>query len=221
MSGESSLGLVHVYEPAAAVDMPTLLLLHGTGGDEHDLLPLVPHLLPNAGVLSVRGAVLEQGMPRFFRRLAPGVFDMEDLAYRTDELYRFVDAAAAHYGFARDNVIAVGLSNGANIAAHLLLTHGAVLRGAILFRAMPTGGPPESGAAGSSSPRPAPRGVGVFMSSGRRDSMISTDTTESLAQQLREAGATVTLEWDDGGHQLTRTAIDGARAWLGREVVDR
>ena len=205
MSGESHLGLVHVYEPAAAVDAPTLLLLHGTGGDEHDLLPLVPHLLPNAGVLSVRGAVLEQGMPRFFRRLAPGVFDMEDLAHRTDELHRFVDAAAAHYGFARDHVIAVGLSNGANIAAHLLLTQGAVLRGAILFRAMPTGATVTVGGAG---------GVGVYMSSGRRDSMISTDMTERLAQQLREAGAAVTLEWDEGGHQLTRTAIDGARRWL-------
>ena len=222
MSGDSNHGLVHVYEPAAAVDAPTLLLLHGTGGDEHDLLPLVPHLLPNAGVLSVRGAVLEQGMPRFFRRLAPGVFDMEDLAHRTDELHRFVDAAAAHYAFARDNVIAVGLSNGANIAAHLLLTHGAVLRGAILFRAMPTGASPKPGApARSDGPHPAARGVGVYMSSGRRDSMISADMTESLAQQLREAGATVTLQWDEGGHQLTRTAIDGARDWLARQITDR
>lgn len=209
MSDDVDLGLVHVYEPAAAPGAPTLLLLHGTGGDEHDLLPLVPHLLPNAGVLSVRGAVLEHGMPRFFRRLAPGVFDMEDLAHRTDELRRFVDAAAAHYGFARDQVIAVGLSNGANIAANLLLTQAAVFRGAILFRAMPTGMAAVGGAA---------RGVGVYMSSGRRDSMISADMTESLAQQLREAGAVVTLHWDEGGHQLTRTAIDGAARWLRKHV---
>ena len=149
-------------------------------------------------------------MPCFFRRLAPGIFDMEDLAHRTDELRRFVDTAAAHYGFARDQVIAVGLSNGANIAANLLLTQGAVLRGAILFRAMPTDTVAVSGAA---------RGVGVYMSSGRRDSMISADMTELLAQQLRDAGAAVTLDWDDGGHQLTRTAIDGARNWLLRTIA--
>lgn len=207
MSADADPGLVHVYEPAAVAGAPTLLLLHGTGGDEHDLLPLVPHLLPNAGVLSVRGAVLEHGMPRFFRRLAPGVFDMEDLANRTDELRRFVDAAATRYGFARNNVIAVGLSNGANIAANLLLTHGAVLRGAVLFRAMPTG---------TAAAPDLARGVGVYMSSGRRDSMISGDMTEQLAIQLREAGAAVTLQWDDGGHQLTRMAIDGAHAWLER-----
>ena len=206
MTGDPDLGLVHVYEPAAAAGTPTLLLLHGTGGDEHDLLPLVPHLQPNAGVLSVRGGVLEHGMPRFFRRLAPCVFDMEDLSNRTGELRRFIDAAALRYGFARDNVIAVGLSNGANIAANLLLTHGAVLRRAILFRAMPTGTVAVPDVA---------HGVGVFMSSGRRDSMISVDMTEQLAVQLREAGATVTLQWDEGGHQLTRTAIDGAREWLG------
>jgi predicted esterase len=161
--------------------------------------------LPNASVLSVRGAVVEHGMPRFFRRLAPGVFDMEDLAFRTAELRRFVDAAATHYGFARDNIIAVGLSNGANIAAHLLLTHGAVLHGAVLFRAMPTGAPATAG--GTS-------GVHVYMSSGRRDQMIDPAMTEQLSRQLREAGAVVTLEWDEGGHQLTRTAIDGARRWL-------
>jgi len=193
----------HVWLPGDG--QPPLLLLHGTGGDEHDLLALVPHLLPNAGVLSVRGAVLEHGMPRFFRRLAPGVFDMEDLSHRTDELRRFVDAAAAHYGFARDHVIAVGLSNGANIAANLLMTHGAVLRGAVLFRAMPTGTGAEPDTA---------RGVGVYMANGRRDSMISADMTEQLAHLLRETGASVTLAWDDGGHQLTREAIDGARKWL-------
>ena len=209
MTADANLGLVHIYEPAAVAGAPTLILLHGTGGDEHDLLPLVPHLLPNAGVLSIRGAVLEHGMPRFFRRLAPGVFDMEDLSNRTDELRRFIDAASGRYGFARDNVIAVGLSNGANIAANLLLTHGAVLQGAVLFRAMPTG---------TAAVPDVAHGVGVYMSSGRRDSMISGDMTEQLAVQLREAGATVTLQWDEGGHQLTRAAIEGAREWLVREM---
>src|SRR5690349_24069796 len=118
--GQGSLGFIHVYEPAARVDAPTLLLLHGTGGDEHDLLPLVPLLLPNAGVLSPRGPVSEHGMPRFFRRLAPGVFDLADLERRTADLLAFLDAAAREYGFVRDRVVAVGLSNGANIAANLL-----------------------------------------------------------------------------------------------------
>ena len=155
-SPAGALGFAHVYEPAASADAPTLLLLHGTGGDEHDLLPLVPLLSPNAGALSPRGNVDEHGMPRFFRRLAPGVFDMEDLAKRTDELRDFIDAAAAHYGFARDRVIAVGLSNGANIAANLLLTHGPVVRAAVLFRGMPTR---------DAGPFAQAAGVDVYMSS--------------------------------------------------------
>jgi phospholipase/carboxylesterase len=194
-----------VYEPAAADDAPMLLLLHGTGGDEHDLLPLVPLLSPNAGVLSPRGNVDEHGMPRFFRRLAPGVFDMEDLARRTDELRAFIDGAAAHYGFARDRVVAVGLSNGANIAAHLLLTHGPAVRAAVLFRGMPTR---------DAGPFAQAAGVDVYMSSGRRDRMIPADVAEKLAAQLRGAGASVTLAWDDGGHELSRTVIDAARDWL-------
>ena len=204
-SPAGDLGFIHLYEPSAAADAPMLLLLHGTGGDEHDLLPLVPLLSPNAGALSPRGNVDEHGMPRFFRRLAPGVFDMEDLSRRTDELRAFIDAAAAHYGFARDRVVAVGLSNGANIAANLLLTHGPVVRAAVLFRGMPTR---------DAGPFAQAAGVDVYMSSGRRDRMIPTDVAEKLASQLRDAGATVTLAWDDGGHELSRTAINGAREWL-------
>ena len=205
MSGDPALTLIHVYEPAAADEAPTLLLLHGTGGDEHDLLPLVPVLAPNAGVLSARGAVDEHGMPRFFRRLAPGVFDMADLEARTGELIRFVDHAAVHYGFRRDNVIAVGLSNGANIAANALLTHPRPFRAAVLFRAMPTGNLPVN--------QPA-HGVDVLMSSGRRDRMISVPMIEQLAALLQQAGAHVTLTWDEAGHELTRAAVDGAREWL-------
>ena len=201
----SLLGFTHVYEPPAVDDGPTLLLLHGTGGDEHDLLPLVPALLPNAGVLSPRGPVSEHGMPRFFRRLAPGVFDLDDLARRTDDLLAFVDAAARQHNFARDRVIAVGLSNGANIAANLLLSHGSVLRAAILFRAMPTRDdvPPVSA-----------EGTDVFMSSGRRDRLITPALTAKLEEQLRLAGAAVTLHWDDAGHELTREAVTAAAEWI-------
>ena len=201
----SSLGFIHVYEPPAAAEAPTLLLLHGTGGDEHDLLPLVPALLPNAGVLSPRGPVSEHGMPRFFRRLAPGVFDLDDLARRTGDLLAFIDAASRAYGFARDRVIAVGLSNGANIAANLLLSHGSVLRAAILFRAMPTR---DDGPVGDAS------GTEVFMGSGRQDRLITPVLTERLAEQLRVSGATVTVAWDDAGHELTRAAVMAAAEWL-------
>src|SRR5436305_7999193 len=114
----------------------TLLLLHGTGGNERDLLPLGRELDANASLLSPRGKILENGMPRFFRRLAEGVFDLEDLRYRTNELADFVTAAAQHYGFASDQLVAVGYSNGANIAASMLLLRPELLPAAILFRAM-------------------------------------------------------------------------------------
>jgi phospholipase/carboxylesterase len=205
----SPLGFIHVYEPAADAAAPTLLLLHGTGGDEHDLLPLVPVLLPNAGVLSPRGPVSEHGMPRFFRRLAPGVFDLDDLARRTDDLLAFIDAAATTYGFPRDRVVAVGLSNGANIAANLLLSHGSVLRAAVLFRGMPTR---------DDVPTAQANGTDVFMGSGRRDRLITPVLTEKLAEQLRVAGAAVTLDWDDAGHELTREAVMAAAGWL-RELT--
>src|SRR6266567_1473638 len=136
MKPPDDLGFVHVFAPAEKRNLPTLLLLHGTGGDERDLLPLGRELWPGAALLGVRGKVLENGMPRFFRRFAEGVFDVEDLKHRTNELADFVAAAAQHYGFAADKVVAVGYSNGANIAASMLLLRPEILRGAVLFRAM-------------------------------------------------------------------------------------
>src|SRR5678815_3087091 len=125
---------IHAFVPGSS--QRTLLLLHGTGGNERDLIPLGRELDPNAALLSPRGKVLENGMPRFFRRLAEGVFDLEDLKTRTNELADFVAAAAQHYGFASDNVVAVGYSNGANIAASMLLLRPEIMNAAILFRAM-------------------------------------------------------------------------------------
>src|SRR5262249_41735363 len=125
---------IHEFVPGKSER--TLLLLHGTGGNERDLIPLGRELDRNAALLSPRGKVLENGMPRFFRRLAEGVLDLEDLKRGTSELANFVTAAAQHYGFARDNVVAVGYSNGANIAASILLRRPEVLSTAILFRAM-------------------------------------------------------------------------------------
>ncbi len=199
------LGFVHVWRPAAAPGAPTLLLLHGTGGNEHDLVPLASILDPSAAVLSPRGKVLERGMPRFFRRLAEGVFDVEDLKARTAELAEFVAAAAAEYRFEPARVIAAGFSNGANIAASLLLLRPGTLRKAILFSPMVPLEPPST---------PDLSGVDVFISAGRRDPIVAPANTQRLADMLSQAGARVTLRWTDEGHTLTHEDVEAARDWL-------
>ena len=199
------LGFEHVFAAPAAPDAPILLLLHGTGGNEHDLVPLAESLAPGAGVLSPRGKVLERGMPRFFRRLAEGVFDLDDLRFRTHELAEFVGAASRHYGFDRARVVAVGFSNGANVAASTLLLEPGVLAGAVLFRAMVPIVP---------DPLPSLQGTPVFMSNGRTDSLIPAADAERLAELLRQAGAGVTVHWQPGGHQLTRQDVAQAQEWL-------
>jgi predicted esterase len=202
------LGFEHVFRAPASAHAPTLLLLHGTGGNEHDLIPLADTLAPGAGVLSPRGKVLERGMPRFFRRLSEGVFDLDDLRIRTRELAAFVAAAATHYGLDPKGIVAVGFSNGANIAASTLLLEPGVLAGAILFRAMVPIVP---------DPLPALGGTPVFMSNGRTDPLIPAAEAERLAGLLRQAGAIVDIEWQPGGHQLTRQDLAQAQKWwLGR-----
>jgi predicted esterase len=196
---------VHTFRPPAAPGAPTLLLLHGTGGDERDLLPLADALDPQAGVLSPRGKVLEHGMPRFFRRLAEGVFDVEDLRGRTAELAEFVESAADRYKIDRRTVIAVGFSNGANIAASLLLLKPGVLAGAILFRAMVPLVPDDL---------PNLERTPVLISNGRRDPLIQPAETERLAALLRKAGADVTLVWQQAGHELTSADVAQAQQWL-------
>ncbi len=208
MTAPPGLGFEHMFAAPTAPDAPTLLLLHGTGGTEHDLLPLAESIAPGAGVLSPRGKVLERGMPRFFRRLAEGVFDLDDLRFRTHELAGFVEAASRHYGFDRARVVAVGFSNGANIAASTLLLEPGVLAAAILFRAMVPLVP---------DPLPSLQGTPVFMSNGRTDSLIPAAGAEQLADLLRQSGASVTLQWQPGGHQLTRQDVVQAQEWL----VDR
>jgi predicted esterase len=200
-----SLSFIHRYEPPARADAPTLLLLHGTGGDENDLLPLGKNLMPDAGMLSPRGKVLEQGMPRFFRRLAEGVFDVEDLKRRTSELADFVAEAAEHYKFDARRVVAVGFSNGANVAASLLLSRPGVLSAAVLFRAMVPFVPETPPSAG---------GASVLLSNGASDPLISPAETERLAGLLRSAGADVTVEVQPAGHQLTERDVTRARLWL-------
>lgn len=199
----------HRYVPAERSGLPTLLLLHGTGGDENDLLPLGAALLPGAALLSPRGKVLEHGASRYFRRLAEGVFDLDDLRLRTDELVTFVASAAATYGFDLGNIIAVGYSNGANTAAAVLLLHPSALAGAVLFHAQVPLEPEQ---------RPALSDVPVFLSGGRADTMVPAAETERLATQLQGFGASVTLYWEPGGHALGRGELDAARSWLAGRV---
>jgi predicted esterase len=205
VTGES-LGFRHHYAPGRGEHAETtLLLLHGTGGTEHDLVPLGEQLLPGAALLSPRGKVLEQGMPRFFRRLAMGVFDVPDLIARTQELAEFVGAAARDYGFDASRVVAVGFSNGANIAASLMLLHPRTLRGGVLFRAMVPLQPRE---------QPDLSGRSVFLAGGRFDTMVPATNTEQLAEMLRSAGADVTLHWENEGHSLVPSEVEAARRWL-------
>lgn len=201
------LGFVHRFHPPGSDTAPVLLMLHGTGGDEDDLLPVGRALSEDAGLLSPRGKVLEHGMPRFFRRLAEGVFDLEDLRHRTAELAGFVEAAAASYGWPRTTrVIAVGFSNGANIAASLLLLRPDVLAGAILFRAMVPLVP---------DPMPRLPATPVLISNGRQDPLIPPAETERLVALLEGAGAEVSVEWQAAGHNLTPRDVTRARDWLG------
>lgn len=203
----ADLDFVHRFVPAAAGVLPVLLLLHGTGGDEHDLLDLGRFLSPRAALLSPRGKVLENGLPRFFRREAEGVFDLEDLRRRTVELADFVGAAAQAYGLDRTRVVAVGYSNGANIAASLLLLRPAMLAAAILLHAMVPLVPDVL---------PDLRGKPVFLSAGRSDNLIPPSESERLARLLESAGARVALAWQPDGHSLSRVEVEAARVWLGR-----
>lgn len=208
VSGDA-LGFVHRYLPptthAERAARTTLLLLHGTGGDEDDLIPLGRSLLPGGGMLSPRGKVLEGGAPRFFRRLAPGVFDLEDLARQTDALASFVDAAATTYHLDRERIIAVGFSNGANIAASLLLRRGAHLRGAVLLSPMLPFEPDAM---------PDLAGVSVFIGAGEHDPMAPRQTVERLESVLRAAGAAVTMHWTRGGHAITKEELAAAQEWM-------
>jgi predicted esterase len=205
-SSTEPLNFTHRFVPSTAgPSAPVLLLLHGTGGSEDDLLDLGHSLLPGAALLSPRGKILENGMPRFFRRLAEGVFDEEDLIHRTYELADFIAAAAKRYTFDPRKVIAVGYSNGANIAASTLLLRPGTLRGAVLLRAM-TPLIPEK--------LPDLTGTSVFLASGRNDPIVPTASVEQLAALLRKAKAEVSLQWSPGGHQLTAPEIDAAREWI-------
>lgn len=203
---DDKLSFVHRWiPPVDKGSNVTLLLLHGTGGGENDLLPIGEALAPGAGCLSPRGKVLENGMPRFFRRLAEGVFDQEDLSFRTGELAEFVEAASDAYGFWKGGIVAVGYSNGANIAVSLLLRRPELLAAAVLFRPMVPFVPRE---------QPDLSGKSTFLAAGRQDPFVTTDETKRLESLLKECGAEVSLHWGRQGHGLERDEILAARDWL-------
>jgi phospholipase/carboxylesterase len=197
------LSFIHRFEPGNRPAATPLLLLHGTGGDENDLLQLGETVSPGSALLSPRGKVLEHGMPRFFRRLAEGVFDEDDVRRRANELADFVEAARARYGIGAP--VALGYSNGANIAAAMLTLRPDVLAGAILLRAMvPLAQPPKADLAGKP----------VLIVSGQRDPIIPAANAAKLATLLTEAGANVRHSVLAAGHQLSRSDLTIARDWM-------
>lgn len=206
MRGQSSgLDAIHRFVPGSDGSGPTLLLLHGTGGSEDDLLPLGPMIAPGAALLSPRGKVLENGMPRFFQRFAEGQFDQQDLAFRTEELAGFVRSAAERYGFDPKQVFALGFSNGANIASSLMLRHPETLAGAILIRGMVPFRPAET---------PDLSGKPVLLLNGKLDSIAPLAEAEALHSIFRSANADVQLHWENAGHGLTQGDVAAARRWL-------
>jgi glyoxalase family protein len=213
VSGDA-LGFVHRYVPpkshAELVGRTTLLLLHGTGGDEDNLISLGRMLLPGAAMLSPRGQVNEGGALRFFRRIREGVFDQEDLQRRTGDLARFVDAAADAYSLDKEGIIAVGFSNGANIAGSLLLRSPGLVKRAILLSPMIPFEPDTP---------PDLTGTDVFIGAGRADQMVPAEQTKRLEALLRECGANVTTHWEPGGHTIAPAEITAAQRWLAERVT--
>lgn len=197
----------HIFKEGVDKTKPTFLLLHGTGGTEQDLVPLASMIDSEASILSVRGNVLENGMPRFFRRLAEGVFDEEDLIFRTKELHAFLDEAAEEHGFDRSNIVAVGYSNGANIAASLLFHYADSLKGAILHHPMV----PRRGIE-----LPQLSEVPVFITAGKNDPICPAQETIDLEELLSGAGAKTEVHWEMNGHSLTQTEVTAAANWYAK-----
>ena len=206
-SSSSELGFIHQFIPASTrPDQVTLLLLHGTGGNEQDLIPLGQELYPRAAILSPRGKVLESGMPRFFRRLAEGFFDIEDLKFRTHELADFVRKASTVYKFDLRYIISIGYSNGANIASSLLLIHPEIMTSAVLFRAMVPFIPEKV---------PNLTGKNIFIGAGQYDPIVPRKQTETLFGFFEKAGANVVLHFEENsGHELGYDEISAAKDWL-------
>jgi phospholipase/carboxylesterase len=202
----SDLGFIHRFLPASEGESgDTLVVLHGTGGDENDLIGIGQSVAPGAAILSPRGNVLENGAPRFFKRLAEGVFDPKEVRGRAEELARFIRAAAITYRLDPERVFALGYSNGANVASTVMLVEPAILRGAILFRPMVVYEPGE---------RHDLTGSSVLISAGRMDPIVPTASVERLVQLFESAHADVTVKWQLAAHNLVPSEVREATEWL-------
>jgi predicted esterase len=200
------LGYVHRFVPATdPTAAETLLVLHGTGGDENDLIGIGQAIAPGAAILSPRGNVSENGAPRFFKRLAEGVFDPREVRSRAEELARFIRAAIKKYGLDGNRIHALGYSNGANIASTVMLVEPGLLQRGILLRPMLVYEPSE---------RADLSGSAVFISAGRADPIVSVSSVERLAELLQSLGAEVTLKWQLAGHNLVPSEVREAAEWL-------
>jgi len=204
MTGD--LGFIHRFVPAEdKTSAETLVVLHGTGGDENDLVGIGQAIAPGAAILSPRGNVLENGAPRFFKRLAEGVFDPKEVRSRGEELAQFIRAAISRYALNPQRIFALGYSNGANIASTVMFIEPGLLQGAILFRPMLVFEPDE---------RPDLSGAGVFISAGRMDPIVPTTSVERLVELFEGSRAEVTLKWQLAGHNLLPSEVREAADWL-------
>lgn len=204
--GAADLGLVHRFVRRTAADSrATILLLHGTGGDENDLISFGEAIAPDAALLSPRGGVLENGAPRFFQRLSEGRFDPAEVRARAAELSIFIRAASTEYRFPLSDVYALGYSNGANIASSLMFLEPGLLAGAMLFRPMVVIESDSGDDLG---------GTAVFIGAGRLDTVVPADHPERLSEMFRRRGAAVTLRWQVSGHNLTPQDIAEAARWF-------
>jgi predicted esterase len=200
------IGFIHRFVPAEdETSAETLVVLHGTGGDENDLIGIGQAIAPGAAILSPRGNVLENGAPRFFKRLAEGVFDPKEVRSRADELARFIRAAVSKYGLNPERVFALGYSNGANVASTVMFLEPALLQGAILFRPMLVFEPDD---------RPDLSATGVFISGGRMDPIVPAKSVERLVELFEASHADVTLKWQLAGHNLVPSEVREAADWL-------
>ena len=197
----------HIYKEGYYPDRPVLLLLHGTGGNELSLMELAENIDERTSVLSVRGNVNENGMSRYFRRIAEGIFDEKDLIFRTKELNGFLDQAAEKYHFDRSNIIAIGYSNGANIAASLLLQYPDSLKAAILHHPMVPLRDID---------KKSLDGKAIFIGAGENDPICKPEESKELEEMLKERGARVIVHWENNGHKLTETEAEAAKDWYNK-----
>jgi len=200
------LGFVHRFVPAEdSASGETLIVLHGTGGNEDDLVGIGQTVAPGAAILSPRGNVLENGAPRFFKRLAEGVFDPKEVRSRAEELIHFIRAAVARYDLDASRIYALGYSNGANIASTVMFIEPRLLQGAVLFRPMLVYEPEKQGDLSSAS---------VFISAGRMDPIVPVKSVERLAELFESSRAETTLKWQQTGHNLVPSEVREAAEWL-------